>query len=221
MPGQTLTLQCHYCGMSFVRQLKNMHKNPKNKLHFCNRKCYGQFKGETNTIKAVCTQCGLPVSRKLSQHKLSKSRHMFCNNVCSARYNNKHKATGTRRSKVEAWLEQQLTAVYPNLEFKFNTLELMGFELDIFVPSLKVGFEINGLTHFRPIYGQEKFDRMQTNDSLKRRTCQERGIHLHVVDVSAQKRFSPETSVVFFLEIQDVIKARLAEETGVKPAREY
>jgi len=198
-----------------------MHKSPKNKMHFCNRSCYGQFKRETNTVKAACAQCGLPVSRKLTQHKVSKSKHMFCNNNCSARYNNRHKTTGTRRSKVEVWLEHQLTTAYSNLEFKFNTLEPIGLELDIFVPSLKVGFEINGLTHFQPVYGLEKFARIQANDSAKHRLCQEQGIHLYVIDVSTQKKFSHETSKVFLLSIQEVIKVKLAEETGVKPAREY
>ena len=44
---------------------------------------------------------------------------------------------------------------------------------------------------------------------------------LYVIDVSTQKKFSHETSKVFLLSIQEVIKVKLAEETGVKPAREY
>jgi len=51
-------------------------------------------------------------------------------------------------------------------------------ELDFYLPKLKLAIELNGVTHYEPIYGQEKFERQQVNDELKRQICRDKGITL-------------------------------------------
>ena len=64
-----------------------------------------------------------------------------------------------------------------------------GLELDIYVPSLKVAFEINGPAHYKPIFGPEALKITQNKDKLKRRHCDDLGIKLFEVDISDMPRF--------------------------------
>lgn len=54
-------------------------------------------------------------------------------------------------------------------------------ELDFYIPSLKLAIELNGITHYKPIYGKEKFERQVRNDKIKRDLCLNMGITLVVV----------------------------------------
>lgn len=51
-------------------------------------------------------------------------------------------------------------------------------ELDFYFPELSMAVELNGPTHYKPIFGKEKFERQQRNDEIKREVCKELGIHL-------------------------------------------
>jgi hypothetical protein len=127
---------------------------------------------------------------------------------CSGTYNNTHKTHGTRRSKLEVWLEQQLIALYPSLEFHFNRKDAINAELDIYVPSLKLAFELNGLFHYEPIFGATKLAQIQTNDERKYQACIERDIELCLIDVSALKKFKEKRAITFLIVIQDVIQRK-------------
>lgn len=109
---------------------------------------------------------------------------------CAAKYNNQHKKHGTRRSKLEIWLEETLTKKYPDICFIFNGKEAIGSELDIYVPSKNIAFEINGIFHYMPIYGQETLDAIQSNDAAKAMACAERKITLHIIDTRDHKYFT-------------------------------
>lgn len=43
------------------------------------------------------------------------------------------------------------------LDFKFNDRETIGLKLDIYIPSLKLAFEINGVFHRKNIFGKLAF----------------------------------------------------------------
>lgn len=40
-------------------------------------------------------------------------------------------------------------------------------ETDLMIPGKKIAIEIDGITHYEPIYGEERLDRIQRNDRLK------------------------------------------------------
>ena len=68
---------------------------------------------------------------------------------------------------MEVWLEGRLTALHPSLEFHFNRKDAIGSELDIYVPALKLAFELNGIYHYEPIHEPSKLAAVQGNDGRK------------------------------------------------------
>lgn len=143
----------------------------------------------TGSTILPCINCGKDVKRVNSQITKSNGRS-FCNHSCSASYSNKHKTTGTRRSKLERWIENLTVTT----DVIFNKVHPeVKYELDIFIPSLKLAFEINGIFHYKPIFGDDKFITTCNTDEKKVKLCRKLGIKLIVIDVSEQK-FTPESS---------------------------
>lgn len=214
-----IQLCCKNCGMFFDRRLSLVNYNirVRNRRHaFCSRRCYLLF--NENQIEKTCCQCYNTFARKKGDirqnERRNKSGNHFCSQSCAATYNNLHKTTGNRRSKLEVWLEEQLRTLYPNLEILFNTKETINAELDIYFPNLRLAFELNGIYHYEPIHGGEKLTSIQTNDHRKFAACIEKGIALCVVDVSTMKNFKPVKGQQF-LDIIINIVAR----AGLEPAR--
>ena len=197
-----IKLECKYCNNIFT---KEKHYVQARKGDFCSTKCSVSFRSVGKFIIKSCSQCGKEVRRVNSQLKKNKSKNLFCNGSCAAIYNNTNKTTGTRRAKLEKWLESQLNILYPNLEIKFNHILPNCCELDIFVPSLALAFELNGIFHYEPIFGQEKLDRTKNNDIRKFKHCRDNNIGLCVIDTTKQKRFSPENSKEFLDIITNII----------------
>jgi hypothetical protein len=110
---------------------------------------------------------------------------------------------------LECWLEQELTILFPSLEINYNRTSAIDAELDIYVPPLKLAFELNGIFHYEPIYGPEKLASMQNNDSRKFQACIERGIELCVLDVSHEKYFKPKNSQKFLDIISSIINKKM------------
>lgn len=154
-----------------------------------------------------CQQCGKPVFRR--EKEIPESGFCFCNKSCSARYSNAHKTTGTRRSKLEKWIELELKKRYPTLEIHFNKNEAISAELDIYIPSLKLAVELNGIFHYEPIFSEEKLEKIQNNDQRKLQACAERGISFCVIDTSSQKIFKEKTSLRFLEIITTLIDGKL------------
>lgn len=175
-------LQCsNYFYRSKNRYLAVIKGKSNNKLLYCSKKCLSL--AFNKKISKNCKNC----------HKTyeGSTKGIFCNRSCAASYNNKHKTKGSRRSKLEIWLEQQLTNLYPNLEIHYNKKETISSELDIYIPSLKLAIELNGIFHYEPIYGQDKLNQIQNNDQNKFQQCQKLGISLCIIDVSNLKYFKP------------------------------
>lgn len=133
-------------------------------------------------IKTKCLYCGKEFKRHKSH--IARSKHQFCSHSCSAFYTNPTRKKGHRVSKLEKWLIEQLPEIYKNIEFHFNRKDSINSELDIYIPSLKLAFELNGIFHYEPIYGKDQLDKIQNNDNRKFQACIERGIELCIIDVS-------------------------------------
>lgn len=196
-----LPLECAICKNTFYKIKYDLQKALKpNSIHtamFCSNEC------RTTKQYVTCKQCNTPFKKTLSQ--AIKFPNHFCSRSCSVTYNNTHKKHGTRRSKLETYLEEQLISIYPNLQFDFNKKNTINSELDIYIPSLKLAFELNGIFHYEPIYGSEKLTQTQNNDHRKFQACAEQGISLCIIDTSKQKYFKESTSKEFLSIITDII----------------
>jgi very-short-patch-repair endonuclease len=150
--------------------------------NFCSRDCHATYRKrniEKNTVS--CKNCNkafykLPVEQK-------KTPSHFCSRSCAATFNNKNKTTGTRVSKLEQFIQQKLVLDY-NYEFHFNRKDTIKSELDIYIPEIKLAIEINGIFHYKPIYGEEKLLKIQSNDKQKLQACLEHKIKVYVINTS-------------------------------------
>jgi hypothetical protein len=89
----------------------------------------------------------------LNTHKSIFYLSLYSNFSCSTNLTN---FLGYNRSKLEIYLEQELIKLYSTLEIHFCRSDTIGSELDIYIPSLKLAFEINGIFHYKPIFGEDK-----------------------------------------------------------------
>lgn len=203
-----LPFLCECCSIKFYVTKNEIQKcvkrtkenNPRrNNLKYCSKQC--AFKAKLTGKVIQCKNCKTNIYKQLKL--IAKNKHHFCSSSCSATYNNTHKTKGFRRSKLEFWIEQKLKEKYPILEIHYNKTNAIKQELDIYIPSLKVAFELNGIFHYEQIYGT--LSKIQNNDSKKFQKCIEAGINLCVIDTSKQKRFSPESSELYLNIIINII----------------
>jgi len=204
-----LPLRCVECDSVFNRAKKEIIKalNPKRKetCSFCCLACTNGYPKIKNTIS--CDNCGEIFYKKKCE--IRKTKHNFCSQSCSAIYRNTHKTHGTRCSKFEKWLSVKLTEKFPSIEFHFNRKDAIVSELDIYIPSLKLAFELNGIFHYSPIFGADKFKAIQDNDDRKIQTCLREGIDLCIIDTSKQVSFNENTCMPFLSVICDIIHKKI------------
>lgn len=183
----------------------------------CGSKCKYKF-NKVLRIDSNCKYCNKLVSRKSTQHYKTQRiyKNTFCNNSCSAYWNNSNRElNGIGVSKLETWIQEKLTVLYPDIKFEFNQNTTINSQLDIFIPSLKLAFELNGAFHYEPIFGKEKLDKIQNNDQRKFQACLEREIELCIIDTSTQKTFSKNTSQSFLDIIVNIINQKMEPRTKI------
>lgn len=109
---------------------------------------------------------------------------------------------------MEIWLEKNLTELYPQLEIHFNRKDAINSELDIYIPSLKLAFELNGVFHYEPIYGEEKLKQIQSNDNRKFQACLEKGIELCIIDTTPMKYFKEAKARKYLDIVVDILATK-------------
>ncbi len=200
--------ECKNCNSIFnikrcdaKRSIKGTRKND-----FCSPKCVVEYKIKNGNIECECLNC-----KKLFmkyKHATIKYPNHFCSRSCSATFNNKNKKTGTRRSKLEKWLEQKLNSLYPDLQIHYNRKDAINSELDIYIPSLKLAFELNGVFHYEPIYGKDKLRQIENNDNRKFQACLEKQIELCIIDVSKLSYFKESNAIPYLNIILEVLNKK-------------
>ena len=210
-----LPLECEQCHKTFyiTKHYISYEKKPflgktYNLNRFCGAKCLNDF--HRPTILVNCRQCGIEFSKR--QNQIVKTKNNFCCCSCAAIYNNAHKTKGTRISKMEIYLQKQLQTLFPAKDFfHFNRKDTINSELDVYIPSLKIAFELNGIFHYEPIYGENRLSSTQSNDNRKILACSEKGISLCVIDISSVKYFKPSKAEKFLKIIVDIINQTISQ----------
>ena len=160
-------------------------------------------------VLTSCGQCRKTIKVRQKIINNSRCKKAFCGSSCSAKYNNHHKTKGTRRSKLEAWLEKELNKKYPSLVIHYNRKDAIKAELDVYIHSLKLAFELNGIFHYQPIFGEDKLKNIQKNDVEKLQTCVDNQIQLCIIDVSSQKLFKESNSAKYLNMMTEIIDNRI------------
>lgn len=198
----TVHLICDTCGTSF-ELMQNNYQHCIRKGHiknYCSRRCSNL--AQRRAIEIECANCGKIIQRTPSQIG---GKNSFCSSSCAATYNNTHKTHGTRRSKLEKYIEDELSKLYPYLEILYNNKTAINSELDIYIPSFKLAFELNGIYHYEPIHGQNKLDSIQQNDKNKFQLCIENNISLCIIDTSGLKYFKPDNANKYLKIITNIL----------------
>jgi len=214
---KTYIRTCFVCKQQFSRNSRNeaSRKNKNIILDFCNKNCHKQYQ-QSFKIEVSCKNCQTNFYKKKNQ--ILKTKNNFCSKSCAATFNNKNKTFGIRRSKLEIYIEEQLKKDFPSLVFVFNSKEAIKSELDIFIPQLKLAFELNGIFHYEPIYGNSKLDKIQNNDKQKIITCFEQGIELCIIDTSSCKYLNNNNKIKYYKIVKDLVIQNFerAEKTNVQ-----
>jgi hypothetical protein len=206
--SQMIPIKCDYCQQDFEKMqkyVKSYLKLRSYKNHFCSNAC--SVKAKDKRKEVVCKQCNKVFLK--TRNQLKKHPNSFCSSSCAATYNNTHKTHGCRRSKLEIYFEQVLPTKYPDLEFHFNRKDAINSELDIYIPKIKLAFELNGIFHYEPIYGAGKLNQTQNNDRRKFQACLEQGIELCIIDTSSLNYFKPDKAQKYLDIIVNIINSKL------------
>lgn len=208
-----LPLKCKQCGKTFYifkKMITFIEKHNLNDGSFCSQECC--HKNQEAKIDCVCSNCGKHFAKTNADFKKSKSGNHFCSKSCAVSYNNKHKKFGIRRSKLEKYLENKLSELYPELEILYNSKEIINSELDVYIPKYKLAFELNGIFHYEPIFGEDKLRKIQNNDKNKFQLCQEHDISLCVIDTSSLKYFKEQNAEKYLIIIKSIINETINRE---------
>lgn len=195
----TKTIICPICKKEFEKLCNDI--KPHHKTNCCSISC--KIIASRKRIETFCHTCNKVTIITAKEFKKSKSGFSFCSKSCAAKYNNTLRRK-TKRSKIEEKLYNLLIQEFPNLQIIPNDKTMLeGLEVDIAVPTLKLAIEWNGIVHFKPIYGQNKLNKIQSIDQKKLLIAQQKDINLIVIPdlVSNQKILNTA-----FIQISEIIK---------------
>lgn len=165
------------------------------KRKFCSKKCAFNYKSTLDAVdeqnltpiripklgNICCAGCGATFKAKTRKSK-------FCSGTCRNKINNQN-IKGSR-SKAEKMLEKAITDKYPELFVLYNDRKtLSGLELDVFIPSINLAIEWNGVFHYNSVKGS-LLEQYQTKDKIKLNLCKDKGIELLVIkDLTSHNKF--------------------------------
>lgn len=171
---------------------------------YCGNECkftHQKKKRLEEFISYKCATCNTIFTRSPFDKRKNAKNH-YCTRACSIQGLALNKSSySSKRSKLEIHLEKLIKSTFPELEFKLNDRDAIGLELDFYFPTLKFAIELNGIVHYEPIYGTNKFNKIIERDGRKLIESYNKGIELCVIKDSGKKKEIQEieTSVISIL----------------------
>lgn len=165
---KTVYSECKECGVNFISKYNRRYcgdfckKQSTKKYHKICQKCNTEYKAETSDSKFCSHSC----------RSLSLKLHAYA-----------HNKSGLSRSKIEKYVEDNLRSDFLDLDIIFNDKNTIGSELDIYIPDLMMAFELNGIFHYIPIYGEGTLEKIQNRDKNKAIMCEKLGIELITINL--------------------------------------
>jgi len=184
------TFDCKVCGKNFKRR---------NSQLYCGESCKQQV--TRKRYKKICLHCK---SDFLGEKENSKFCSRSCRSLSLKLHTYAHKKSGLSRSKIEHSIEESLNKDFPHLNIVFNDKNTLGLELDIFIPNLKLAFELNGIFHYKPVYGTETLNKIQNRDKHKTLLCHSLGLKLITIPLG-NTRFTEKHKQDVYKQIKKII----------------
>ena len=108
-------------------------------------------------------------------------------------------------SKLEKFLLKHLIDNGYRVEFhKEQVLSNTKLQIDIYLPELTTAIEVDGPSHFEPVWGQETLTRNQQYDRKKTGLIIGKGMKL--IRIQQQKDFTPTRAKLIFNKLQKVLE---------------
>lgn len=205
-----IPLTCSYkkCSKDFSVLKKSVVDTIRKKggyVGYCNLTCQNLDEGKVHHVS--CKTCNKMVYKPNKEY--IKYKNHFCSSSCAAIHYNKNKKYGIRRSKLEKYIEQVLKENYAELIVLYNSKDIIGTELDIYIPHFKLAIEVNGIFHYEPIYGEEQLKKIQKNDLKKKNKCNAYGIDLHIINARTHSRVDKKTSLKYITQVINIVNSKI------------
>ena len=204
--------ETHLLKIHNITKLDYLQNHPEDKDYFKTANTVKQRQIDDNTDNyVICKICGKKLARidshHLRTHNITKQEYITLypnDSLLSINYKNlatqqakelNNNQKFHKLSKPEKEITEFIKSF--NLEIKSDRKILNGLEIDIYIPSLKIGFEFNGCLWHSEKYGKDK--NYHLNKTLK---CSEQGIQLYHI-------FEDEyhyNKKALFNKIQNIIK---------------
>jgi len=207
--------ECEICKSTFYKKKHYALRGLKGTRNYsaCSKECWKKVIGNRHRhecITLTCDWCKKEFQRKPNLHLRRKkmlSQHCFCSRKCSYLYRQSDNSFG-KRSTLEKWIEQKLTVDFPTISIEYNNITTINGELDIFIPTLDLAFEINGVGHYKPIYGVDNFKKRIKKDGEKIEECLARKIDLFVIDCKEFNTLKEDRDIKYYNRICEEISRK-------------
>lgn len=92
---------------------------------------------------------------------------------------------GIGRSQAEEVAIALLRLAFPGIKIIRNDKSVLGrLEIDIHIPAPKIAIEVQGPTHFYPLFGLKRLEESKERDARKKKQLEELGFTLIEIDIS-------------------------------------